>query len=299
MYRVAVVGVGSFGRHHARHLAAHPAVSELTVVDADDARAYSIAHEHGAIATRTVGDVDAAIITVPTESHAAVAAPLLARGIHCFVEKPMAASTTEAEIMDRAARTSGATLQVGHIERFGAVFQALSKSVSDPRYIAARRLNEPRPIPPTVDVVFDLMIHDIDLVLSMVRAPVTGVDAFAFGPMPSENVQARLFFANGAIADLTASRQSPHTERTLVAHDNAAVTRADLAAGTLHRCTGSSVEDATPAKTHDNLRAELDDFFHAISVNRSPVVGGDAGLDALRLAERISASVTPSARLTA
>ncbi len=169
---MAVIGVGAFGRHHARHLSANPAIGTLTVVDRDIDRARAIADPLGAEAAADAEGLalDAAIVTVPTEAHAAVAGPLLSRGVHVFIEKPIADTGKAAEALMRAAEQSGAVLQVGHIERFSAAFEALAGHAGAVRHIAARRHNPPRPVAPTADVVLDLMIHDIDLCLALAGA---------------------------------------------------------------------------------------------------------------------------------
>jgi len=295
---VAVIGAGSFGRHHVRHLAAHPNVTQVTVVDRDAARARAAAEANGA-GVAAVGDlagldIDAAVVAVPTESHHAVAAPLLARGIHCLVEKPITAEPAEAKALVRAAARSRAVLQVGHIERFSGPFEALASRVGNVRHIAARRHNSPRPVPPAVDVVLDLMIHDIDLTLALAGAPLAKVSAVAPDGIGTEAASAQLTFANGAVADISASRLAPVTERTLTVHDDGGgVWHADLAARTLHRCADGAVTRIPVDTGRDNLATEIDEFIAAIEGRLVPRVDGTAGIVALRVANDIRDALSP------
>lgn len=300
---VAVFGAGSFGRHHVRHLAAHQDVERVTVVDRDENRAQFVADMHGAAVAAGVEDLeglDAAVIAVPTESHVAVAGPLLARGVHCFVEKPIAEGSTEARALIAAAEKSGAVLQIGHIERFSPAFEALQETAGPVGYIAARRHNPPRPVPPTVDVVLDLMIHDIDIALALAGVPVERVEAFAPDGIGQECATAELHFAGGAVAHLSASRLAPVMERTLYVHDELGVWHADLAAGLLARTIGGEVHDIAVDNERDNLALELGEFVEAACGRRSPRVDGTAGLAALAVANEIRAALAPlSLQLTA
>ncbi|GAB5374161.1 MAG: Gfo/Idh/MocA family oxidoreductase [Acuticoccus sp.] len=299
---VAVVGVGSFGRHHVRHLSAHPEIERVTVVDRDVERARVVAALHDVdVADDIAGlTIDAAVITVPTEYHAAVAGPLLDRGIHCFIEKPVASEAHEARALLAAAETSGAVLQVGHIERFSPVFEALAEATGPVGYFAARRHNMPRPVPPTVDVVLDIMIHDIDLALALIDAPVAQVTARAPDGIGHECAAATLEFANGAVAELSASRLSPVTERTLIAYDDKGVWFADLADKTLHRAIGGDVHEIGLDTERDALATELSAFVDAAFGRTTPRVGGTAGQSALAVANEIRAALAPlSLQLTA
>ncbi|WMS43416.1 Gfo/Idh/MocA family oxidoreductase [Acuticoccus sp. MNP-M23] len=286
---MAVIGVGAFGRHHARHLSANPAIETLTIVDRDIERARAVAGPLGAEAAASVSDLalDAAVVTVPTEAHAAVAGPLLERGVHVFIEKPIADTGVAADALIRAADASGAVLQIGHIERFSAAFEALAKNAGPVRHIAARRHNPPRPVAPTVDVVLDLMIHDIDLCLTLAGAPVTSVEAFAPDGTGHEAAIARLVFANGAVADISASRLAPVVERTLDVHDNAGVLHADLVAKAVVRTTGSDVTPIELGPERDSLATELAEFLNAIATGSRPRVDGAAASAALAVAIRI------------
>lgn len=300
-FHVAVVGAGSFGRHHVRHLSRHPLVSRLTVVDADDTRACALAAEHGVEAATDLAVVRpaAAVVAVPTEAHRTIAQRLIANGAHVFVEKPIAGSDADAAALVTAAEVNGVVLQVGHIERFSPAFAAISSRARGIRHIAARRHNPPRPVPPTADVVLDLMIHDIDLALALAGAPVRAVSATA-PDGGSEAATATLVFANGITAELSASRVSPVTERVLTVHDADGVWHADLVAGRLGRTAGGIVQPDEAVPGRDNLFAELDEFVRAALGQTRPTVDGRAGAAALAVAGRIRAAIaSPSFQLSA
>lgn len=288
---VAVFGAGSFGRHHIRQLSNHPAVSRVSVVDRNGDRAAAVACEHGAEVAGEDVVPDAAVVAVPTEHHHAVALRLLARGVPVFVEKPLAATDREAEDLVRAARRSGTVLQVGHIERFAPAFEALRTGAKGVRHVSVRRHNPPRPTPPAVDVVLDLMIHDVDLAMALAGATPTAVTAVAVDGTGQEAASARLVFSGGIVADLSASRLSPVTERTVTVHAANGVWRADLAAGRLDRCVHGTVTPVPLPGGEDKLAAELDEFVRAVRGEARPRVDGAAGAAALAVANRIRAAL--------
>ena len=292
---VAVIGAGSFGRHHVRHLVSHPEVERVTIVDRDRDRAILLADMHGAEIATTVSDlaIDAAVVAVPTESHAAVAGPLLENGVHCFIEKPIAGTAHDAKALIAAAARSGAVLQVGHIERFGAVFEALAEATGPVGHIACRRHNPPRAVPPSVDVVLDLMIHDIDLVLALAESPVAGIRAHAPDGIGQECCTAEIVFEDGLVAQLSASRLSPVVERNLIVHDDKGVWYADLVEKSLSRTIGGDVHDMTVDGERDNLALEIGEFIEAAFGRRTPRVDGVAGLAALTIANDIRAAMAP------
>ncbi|MEM7693755.1 MAG: Gfo/Idh/MocA family oxidoreductase [Pseudomonadota bacterium] len=294
---VASVGAGAFGRHHARHLAAHPNVATLTVIDADLARATAVAAEHGARAATTIAPdaMDAAIIAAPTEAHAALALPFLTAGRPVFIEKPIAQTKAEADRLIAAAVASGTFIQVGHIERFSAAFEALAGAVYKPRHIVATRHNPPRATAPKVDVVRDLMIHDIDLALAIAGAPVDAVSATALAPHGQEAARATLTFANGVVADLSASRLSPSVSRTLTVYDAAGVLHADLAVMTVTRTAQGAAHTLPVAHGRDNLAVELDEFLRVVAGEGRPRVDGLAGRAALGVADRVRAAIATAA----
>ncbi|HET6880800.1 MAG TPA: Gfo/Idh/MocA family oxidoreductase [Pirellulales bacterium] len=320
--RVAVVGVGHLGRIHARILSKLEGVTLAAVVDPLESNRQEAAANYGATAhlhhRELIGKVDAAVVATPTRFHCQVARELLAAGIHLLVEKPLAASTSQAAELVELARRNGAVLQVGHVERFNPAFTAAQPYLREPKYIEAVRRSGFSFRSTDIGVVLDLMIHDIDLVLSLVASPLRRVDALGvalFG-RHEDVVNARLTFENGCVAALSASRASHTAARTMHLWSCHGMTALDLAARTVDLVRPSAaltrgeidVERMTPeeqqslrqtlldehlprhsliVETTDPLTNELVDFVTAIRTGRAPCVTGQAGLDAITLAERI------------
>ena len=300
--RVAVVGVGHLGRHHARILSALDGARLVATVDPQLERAEEAAAASGATALRDSRDlfdkVDAVSIAVPTELHHEVAMPFLERGVAVLVEKPMARTLAEADDMIAAARASGATLAVGHTERYNPAVAAVMPMVTSPRFIEVHRLGAFPDRSLDIDVVFDLMIHDLDVILSLVRAPVASIEAVGVPVLtPKFDIaNARLRFEGGCIANLTASRISRDRVRkirffqpeTYISIDYAAQ---EVEGWRLVRRDGQrpSIEGgALPIQKDEPLRRELADFVRAASTRSQPLVDGDAGRAALELATRIA-----------
>jgi len=212
--RIAVIGVGHLGKHHARILSTMAGVELVAVVDTNRARADEIAAAHG---TRPLGDareltglVDAVTIAVPTEIHRDIALPFLSAGVAVLVEKPMARSLAEADDMIAASAKAGGALAVGHTERFNPAVAVARPLVANPRFIEVHRLGVFPERSLDIDVVFDLMIHDLDVVLSLVASEVDSIDAVGVPVLTGrvDIANARVRFANGCLANLTASRIS-------------------------------------------------------------------------------------------
>ena len=219
--RVAVVGVGYHGQHHARILSARSDVRLVGVADTKPDRAAEIAAASGTAAftdfRELIGQVDAVTIAVPTESHREVAQPFLERGVGVLVEKPLARSTQEADAMLAASRASGAVFAVGHTERYNPAVVAALPHITAPRFIEVHRLGTFPDRSLEIDVVFDLMIHDLDVILSLVSSEVAAVEAVGV-PVLTPRVDianARLKFVSGCIANLTASRISRERVRKI------------------------------------------------------------------------------------
>lgn len=301
--RVAVVGVGHLGRHHARVLSDLPEATLVGVVDADPARAQAIAASSGCKVfpdvAGLIGKVDAVSIASPTEVHAALALPLLAAGIDVLVEKPMTRSLDEADALLAAARASGALLAVGHIEQFNPAVEAARPHVHDPRFIEVHRLGTFPERSLDIDVVFDLMIHDLGVVLDWVKSPVVQVEAVGV-PVLTPRVDianARLRFANGCIANLTASRISREPTRKIRFFQPSTYVSIDYKAQEvevwglvpqaegLPRIGGGKLD----VQRDEPLRRELADFVAAVRDRRPPGVPGERGRDALALATQIVA----------
>mgnify|MGYP000731255845 CR=1 FL=1 len=311
--RTGVVGLGYFGRFHAKHYAANTSADLVAVCDADPARANDIATEFGGTVetdyTTLPGKVDAVSITVPTSMHFDVARFFIENGVHVLVEKPITETVEEADALVALAEERGVVLQVGHIERFSAAFKALSEKVTRPLFIESRRISPWKPRATDVDVVLDLMIHDIDLVLGLVNSPVESLQALGAPVLnASEDIaNARITFENGTVADITASRIAGKTDRQirLFQLDNYLV--CDFVD---HRVTqftrGLPTDGGEGAATHgpnaiemeswdiakeDSLGNEIAEFIDCIATNRRPTVDGRVGREALHVATMITDSI--------
>jgi len=221
MIRVAVIGAGAFGREHARAYTEVAGSHLATVCDIDESRGRPVAERYGADFVsdyrELIGQIEAASLTVPTESHHVVACDLLAAGIAVLVEKPIARTLDEANRIIEAAKRGGAVLQVGHLERFNPAVMAAARITTQPRFFEAHRLSIFTPRSLDIDVVMDLMVHDIDVILSLINSEVSEVRA-AGVPILTPRIDianARIEFANGCVANLTASRVSAERVRKL------------------------------------------------------------------------------------
>jgi predicted dehydrogenase len=325
--RVGVVGVGHLGQHHARILASLPNVELVAVADSRPEQAQAVAAKVG---TRAVHDyrelidqVDAVSVAVPTVLHREVAGAFLSRGIGAMVEKPLAGSLAEAEQLVALSRSTGAVLQVGHIERFNPALSVLEESSIRPKYLTAERLSIYTFRSTDIGVVFDLMIHDIDLVLSLVAAPVRSVSAVGvslFGDH-EDVANARIEFEDGTVANLTASRASYAATRKMriwgaegyvsldFASKQATVVRPSDAflAGEELDLEGVNLSQAAEIKEHlfgkvlrvdqiqttgrEPLALELEDFVSAVRGDSHPRVDGEDALRAVRVADQILRSL--------
>jgi predicted dehydrogenase len=309
--RTAVVGVGYLGRFHAQKYRTLAASELVGVADPSAAARAAVAAELGVPAhadyRELLGRVEAVSIVTPTPLHYAIAREFLEAGAHVLVEKPMTATVAEGERLIEAARHARRILQVGHLERFNAAVQALQPMLSVPRFIESARLAPFKHRGTDVDVVLDLMIHDIDLILSIVRSPVVAVDAIGSSVFSQEIdiANARLRFANGCVANATASRVSLKTERRLRLFQDDAYISVDLHQKvlTVIRKTAGLSADGMPQvdiqETNydhgDALRAEIEAFLEAAATGRAPPVSGEDGLAALTVAVSIAEQVASSA----
>ncbi len=303
--RTAVVGVGALGKHHARILAALPEADLVGVVDINEARAREIGGMVNAPAfvnaSEVAGRVDAVTVAVPTESHLAVALPFLQRGISVLVEKPLARDAGEARQMIDAAAASGAVLAVGHTERFNPAVETVRPLLDNPRFIEVHRLGTFPDRSLDIDVVFDLMIHDLDVVLSIVPSEVVAVEAVGVAVLtPKPDIaNARLKFASGCIANLTASRISKDRVRKIRIFQRDAYLSVDYAAQEVERWRLVRGNGSMPAidggklevANEEPLKRELADFVAAVREKRQPGVTGADGLRALELAQRITLEI--------
>jgi predicted dehydrogenase len=297
--RAAVIGVGYLGQFHAEKLAALKDVELVGVVDADPARARHIAAKHGCAAhvdpRELMGSVDLVSIAVPTERHHQVALGFLQAGVHVLLEKPITRTLEEADALLGAARVQGALLAVGHLERFNPAFRALLQSFERPLYIECERLSGFRQRGIDVDVVLDLMIHDLDLARALARSEIGHVSACGFHVMTDaiDIANVRIEFANGCVANLSASRVSQAPVRKLRVFQSGEYASADLQAGKLRVVRrdprgGEIAQDETAFEDRDALRAEIENFVAAVRGGRAPLVTGEDGRAALALALEVS-----------
>ncbi len=315
--KCGVVGVGSLGQHHARIYAALPGAELAGIFETSDARAKEICEKFNCrrFATMTeLGDgCDAVSVVVPTDKHAEVALPLLAQGCHLLIEKPLCASLEEAEQVLAAARQHGCLVQVGHIEHFNPVMSYLEKHTGRPQYITTERLAPYQTRGTEVGVVLDLMIHDIGIVLALVKSPIRKIDSVGINVLSkTEDIaNARIEFENGCVANLSASRMSLKKNREIrVFQDNAylsldfmnqkghLVKKSDIIAYGLKLKVGlaKAGEDKVPVheipiEKGEPLAIELAHFIESVTAATQPKVGGALGKSALEVAITITEEI--------
>ncbi len=307
---VGVVGVGHLGRHHARLYAQTPGARLVGVVDRDAERARAVAEEYGCRAftdaAELVGRVQAASVAVPTESHREVAEPLLAGGVDVLVEKPLARTPEEAASINRVAESHSRLVMTGHTERFNPAVVALSRAVDAPRFFEIHRLAAFTARSTDVDVVLDLMIHDLDLVLHLDGTEPVSVDAVGVAALTDkvDIANARIRLASGCVANLTASRISAEPVRRVRVFQSRTYLSCDTAARAVERYRLVLVPGGEPEIRHDRLPVEegeplakeLAAFVEAVRTRRPPPVDGRQGQRALEIAHQVLAKMEESAR---
>mgnify|MGYP001579559902 FL=1 len=303
--RVAVIGIGHLGSRHAQIYAAMPGVHLSAVCDIDPGRARAAARALRCRAVTDVrrlrGAVDAASLAVPTSLHAAIGVPLLRQGVHLLIEKPIAATLPQADALLREATRRGCVLQVGHIERFNAAIEAARRHLRHPRFIEIHRLS-PYPFRGTdVSVVLDVMSHDLDLLLSLVKRPPARIDAVGVSVLSrSEDIaNARLSFAGGCVANLTASRISDESVRRFRVFQEDSYLSIDSKAQTveLARKRGAGIRRVhLPVNRRPPLQDELAAFIRSVRTGHPPAVSGAEGRAALALALRIEQAMRRARR---
>jgi predicted dehydrogenase len=294
--RVGVVGVGHIGSNHARLYSQIACVDFTAVYDVDLARANWIAKKFGATAAKSLEEfaelIDAASVATPTSTHFAVARPLLERGKHLLIEKPITENTTDASELARLAANQ-LVLQIGHVERFNPVLSALEARLTHPRFIEAHRLS-PYPDRSTdIGVVLDLMIHDLEIILHLVRSPVQSIDAVGVPVLSrSEDIaNARLRFANGCVANVTSSRISPERMRKIRVFQEDAYLSLDYEkqSGEIYRREAGKISrEKVAIDREEPLKRELVSFIECASTGREPLVSGFQATVALKLAVEIT-----------
>jgi predicted dehydrogenase len=308
--RAAVIGVGYLGRFHAQKYAQ---AADCELIAVADSRQQARDQVGGELAVRTVADyrellgaVDAVSVVTQTPAHFEIARDFLNSGAHVLVEKPITETLQEARELIALAARQKRVLQVGHLERFNAAILAAEPYLRSPRFVECHRLAPYRERGTDVNVVLDLMIHDIDIVQTMVGAPIVTIDAVGT-PVFSDEIDicnARLRFANGCVANATASRVSLKTERKMRVFEDDAYLSLDLQQKILtviRKKTPSDPPGPLPVNIEeqsleqgDALKAEIESFLDCIRTGRPPVVSGEAGLMALETAMRITEQVHKS-----
>jgi len=307
--RVGVAGVGEFGRNHVRVWSALEGVELVGIVDTHAERARQIAAEFNA---KTFSDLDALIaakidavcVAVPTKEHANVGCRLLDAGIDVLVEKPMAASLEDADRLIASAKRAGRILQVGHVERFNPAVAAAQQIISRPMFFEVHRMGVFTPRSLDIDVVYDVMIHDLDILLALLNSRVTDLRAVGI-PVITDKVDiahARIEFETGAVANVTASRVSTERVRKMrffQEHEYISLDFARQDALRIRVQPGSPQGvgfEKIPTQLEEPLKAELGVFAECVRTRKAPVVDGAAGRRALALADRVMASILEHAR---
>ncbi len=295
--RCGVVGTGYLGRHHARLYKALETCELVGIVEPDDARAAEICGEYGCERFATLEQLaaacDAVSIVVPTDLHCLVALPLLKGGCHLLVEKPLCTNLNEAERIVEAARAAGCVVQVGHIEHYNPVMAYLENAVTAPKFITADRLAPFNPRGTEVGVVLDLMIHDLGVILALVKSPVRSVEAVGVNVLsPSEDIaNARITFENGCVANINTSRVSMKKVREIRVFQPANYLSLDFMnqAGHFLRKEGVElVREEIPIEKDEPLKLELASFVEVVREAGQPKVGTELGKSALELALQIT-----------
>lgn len=327
-WKLAVIGTGALGRHHARILSGFEHVELVAVAETNQAAGEKVAAQHQ---TRWVADyrdllseIDAAVVAVPTFAHLPIASDCLKAGIPILIEKPIASNLEQTHTLLDLAAEHNTWVQVGHVERFNPAFQTSQSLITRPRYIKAERYSPYAFRSTDIGVIHDVMIHDLDLILACVQSPVTRVEAFGISILGGheDSVQARIGFANGCIADVSANRVSPVSIRKMQVWQAEGCVQLDLGAkevtafgpsDTLKygmspldraKLPGADIEQLKAAvfgtflkvnqptiPQTDPLTQELLAFVNSLATGQTPLVDGQAALAVMMLADQIHSSV--------
>lgn len=327
--KVAVVGVGALGRHHARILASLPEVELVAVADPNGAQARHIAEQHDCDWTtdfrNLLNRVDAVSIAAPTFAHREVGAACLHAGLPVLIEKPLAATVADARSLVELAERKRLPLAVGHVERFNPTYQTIKEQAGRPRYIRTERVSPFAFRSTDIGVVHDLMIHDLDLVLDLTGSRIARVEAFGISILGRQEdaANARLTFENGCVADLVVNRVNPFAQRTIQVWSETGCVSGDLTIRKVTRFAPSDrlragdspldraarpganidvlkaglfgqdlVVDEPSVSTDDALTAELSNFVNCVRTGEAPRVGGTEALAALAAADRILSCIS-------
>jgi predicted dehydrogenase len=294
--RVAVIGTGKLGAIHARIYSQLADAKLVGICDIDKKKAKGIAlNLHTESYTdyhQLISKVDAVSIAVPTILHYCISRDFLNHKVHCLIEKPVTANLKEAEKLLALAKKKNCILQVGHIERFNPAIQVIAKLPGAPRFIECHRLGQFAPRVKDIGVVLDLMIHDIDIVLALVKSKIESIDAIGVKVLTEHEdiASVRIKFQNGAIANLTASRVSDETMRKIrIFKENTYISLdyAQQKAVIYHKIKNKIVSENIPIRKNEPLRLQLESFIHCIQQGKRPLVSGQDAYRALGLAFQI------------
>lgn len=305
--RTAVIGTGYLGRLHARVLSEMPEAELVGFVEPDDAAAAEVEEKLGLRRFASLGEIapliSAAVVATSTDAHATVASELLSRGVDVLIEKPITATLAEGRALVALAGERGRIIQVGHVERYNPAIAAAAPHVGEPRYIEADRIGVFSGRSLDIDVLLDLMIHDIQLVLSLAGSPVVAIHAVGV-PVLTERVDmanVRLELENGAVANLTASRVSNERVRKFRLFGSHSYLSVDTKEQAVHgyrlrrSAKGAQIEPLEiTVEKKEPLRAELEAFLHCSTTRERPLVGAEEGLAALELALRVGEEIDRS-----
>src|SRR5437870_301307 len=301
--RAGVVGVGHIGSNHARVYAEIPATDFAAIYDVDLVKASAIEKKFRVKAAQSLDEfmelVDAASVATPTNTHYEIARSLLGRGKHLLIEKPITDNTGHASELAELAARHGLILQVGHVERFNPVLSALEERLTHPRFIEAHRLS-PYPERSTdIGVVLDLMIHDLEIILHLVRSPVQSIDAVGVAVLSrgEDIANARLRFEDGCVANITSSRISPERMRKIRVFQEDAYLSLDYEkqSGDIYRrVNGQITREPVAIEKEEPLKRELSAFVECASTGREPRVSGFQAAAALELAVEITKRIASS-----
>jgi len=306
--KMGVAGVGHFGKFHAAKIAASPAAELVAVADSNGGQAREVAALYGISGfdepRDMLGQIDAVTVAVPTRAHFEVAQGFLEAGVHVLLEKPIADNLDDAKRLIALAQEKNLVLQIGHLPRFSGAAQFLHRRLNNPLFIESLRIAPFKPRGTDVSVILDLMIHDLDFILSLVQAPIASIDA-AGAPVFSDAediANARVKFANGCIANITASRISLKTERQMRIFQSDAYIAVDFdkrktrivgkkSAGPVGGFSDVDVEEEGYEEV-DELEREVEAFIAAVRDGTPPVVSGEDGLRALEAALSVADSLS-------
>ena len=303
LIRCAVIGVGYLGKFHAEKFAMLPHCRLIGVVDSDHGQAEAIANNHGVTAFTDfrdlIGKVDAVSVVTPTSVHYPIAKACLEQGIHVLVEKPITSRVEHAQDLINTAKDNNCILQVGHLERFNPVLTQLNSALNQPKFIESLRLAPYNPRIKDIDVILDLMIHDIDIILTTVHSDIIRLEVSGTPVLTDQTdiANARLTFANGCVANVTASRISQKIERKMriFQHDayisidfhNRIFSHHQKACDEMYPGIANIETSKTTYPDGDTLKSEIADFLDCVITGKEPLVSGEDGLLALKTATRI------------